>query len=31
MADVRDVAELYVDALYELDQYVAGLKMRDFR
>ena len=31
MADVRDVAELYIDALYELDHYVAGLKMRDFQ
>ena len=31
MADVRDAAELYIDALYELDHYVAGLKMRDFQ
>lgn len=31
MANVRDAAELYIDALYELDHYVAGLKMKDFQ
>ena len=31
MADVRDAAELYIDALYELDRYVDGLKKEDFQ
>lgn len=31
MADIRETAELYIDALYELDHYVAGLKKRDFQ
>lgn len=30
MGDVRDVAQLYIDALYELDRYVSRLKKKDF-
>ena len=31
MADVRDAAELYIDALYELDRFAVGLKKSDFQ
>lgn len=27
---VRDVAQLYIDALYELDRYVSRLRKKDF-
>lgn len=27
---VRDVAQLYIDALYELDRYVSRLRNKDF-
>ena len=30
MGDVRDVAQLYIDALYELDYYVSRLRKKDF-
>ena len=30
MGDVRDVAQLYIDALYELDRYVSRLRKKDF-
>lgn len=30
LGGVRDVAQLYIDALYELDRYVSRLRNKDF-
>ena len=30
MRDIRDSAEVYIDALYELDRYLGCLRRKDF-